>query len=418
MTDRADAAGNARRVILIGAGVVGRSIAAAHLAAGVPVDLVETNLELLAASVEHLCSTGCAATEPRPFPTGGSFVRLNPAGSEPGDGSAPVLVIESIVERREPKRDLIAAVDTHFGDDAIVATNTSSLRLADLESATQRPQNFCGLHFFMPVDRRPMVEVVRAAATSEATLAAAEAHVRRIEKQPLRVSDSPGFAVNRILSPYLNQAMLLLGAGADHRAIRLAATEFGMPFSPLELVDWIGSRTAFDAGRVFWQAFPHRIDPAPVLPGMIKAGLRGRFWGCGFYDYDAVTGEMISPDALSAAAQEVVARYRRGERHWTPVEIYHQLTLPMLIEAACLLRERVVNSADAIEAAMRGGLGFRGETGFFEAFDRMGAAAVAERLQSLGAQFKALQAPPQLIESLRHHATVRGGLIEFAGGNA
>lgn len=414
MTDREDAAGNARRVILIGAGVVGRSIAAAHLTAGVPVELVETDADTLTTAVDRLGSLGCVNTAPRLFPTGGCSVRLSPAGGEPGDASGRVLVIESIVERREPKRDLIAAIDAHFGEDAIISTNTSSLRLADLESATQRPHNFCGLHFFMPVDRRPMVEVVRAAETSEATMAAAEMHVRRIEKQPLRVADSPGFAVNRILSPYLNQAMLLLGAGANHREIRRAATEFGMPFSPLELVDWIGARTAFDAGRAFWQAFPHRIDPAPVLPGMIKAGLRGRFWGCGFYDYDPINGEMISPDALSAAAQDVVDRYRRGERSWTPVEIYHQLTLPMLIEAACLLSERVVDSPEAIEAAMRGGLGFRGEQGFFETFDRGGAAAVAAQLELLGVQSKALQAPPELLEALHHHANVRSAVVAFA----
>lgn len=414
MMDRNDAAGNRRRVVLIGAGVVGRSIAAAHLSAGVPVELVETNVEMLDASVSHLLRLGCQATEPRPFATGGCFVRLTPdAHDEPNDGDR-VLVIESIVERREPKRDLVAALDDHFGEQAIVASNTSSLRLADLESATRRPQNFCGLHFFMPVDRRPMVEVVRASGTSEATLTAAESHVRRIEKQPLRVADSPGFVVNRILSPYLNQAMLLLGSGADPNAVRRAATDFGMPFSPLELVDWIGARTAFDAGRAFWQAFPHRIDPAPVLPGMIKAGLQGRAAGCGFYEYDPATGEIISPNTLSAPAQQVVQRYRRGERLWTLPEISNQLTLPMLIEAACLLAERVVDSTDAIEAAMRGGLGFQGESGFFNAFDSMGATAVAAESRALGAQFKAMRAPEALLVALDRHDSVRDAVVAFA----
>lgn len=415
MTDRDDVTGNRRRVILVGAGVVGRSIAAAHLTAGVPIELVDTNLEMLDASVAHLRNLTSGATEPESFTAGGWLVRLNPKADPMPRVNNGVLVIESIVERREPKRDLIAAIDDSFGDDAIFATNTSSLRLADLESATKRPQNFCGLHFFMPVDHRPMVEVVRAAGTGEATLAAAEAHVRRIDKQPLRVADSPGFVVNRILSPYLNQAMLLLGSGADPNAIRCAATEFGMPFSPLELVDWIGARTAFDAGRAFWQAFPYRIDPAPVLPGMIKAGLRGRAAGCGFYDYDSTTGELVSPETLSAPAQDVVQRYRRGERSWSLQEISHQLTLPMLIEAACLLAERVVESPDAVEAAMRGGLGFQGGMGFFETFDRTGTASIAERSREWGPHYKAMQAPEALLQAFDRHDNVRSAVVAFVG---
>lgn len=414
MSERHVVDGANRRVILIGAGVVGRSIAVAHLSAGIPVELVDTNPQVLSLAVAYLSGLGFHAAAPSDFAAGGLAAAVTPTADPLVSESPQVLVIESIVERREPKRDVLAALDRHFEDAAIIATNTSSLRLSDLESATQRPERFCGLHFFMPVERRAMVEVVQGGRTDEATLAVAEAHVRRLHKQPLRVADSPGFVVNRILSPYLNQSMLLLGSGADPGVIRRMAMQFGMPFSPLELIDLIGARTAFDAGRAFWQAFPRRIDPAPVLPGMVKAGLNGCASGRGFYQYDAESDASTAFETLSPPAQEVVERYRRHEQDWSPAEIYEQLTLPMLIEAACLLRDRVVRSTDDIETAMRGGLDFASEIGFFATFDIQGTAAIAERVRELGPTCKALDAPAGFPRALEAHGSVAAAVTAFA----
>ena len=158
------------------------------------------------------------------------------------------------------------------------------------------------------------------------------------------VGDGPGFIVNRLLSPYLNEAMLLLGRGVSADRIERAALEYGMPMSPLELIDWIGTRTMFDAGRVYWQSFPERINPSPMLSALIKNKRFGRACGIGLYDYDhGLRSPQLSPVTL-----EYCERYRRGVMSIGDDEVMHLLSIPMWIEAAIAHRDGITKSPAAV----------------------------------------------------------------------
>jgi 3-hydroxyacyl-CoA dehydrogenase / enoyl-CoA hydratase / 3-hydroxybutyryl-CoA epimerase / enoyl-CoA isomerase len=180
-----------------------------------------------------------------------------------------------------------------------------------------------------------------------------------------------------------------------------------MPMSPLELIDLIGIRTAFDSGRVFWQSFPKRIDPAPILPGMIKAGRMGAEFGGGFFaprdacrrggDVDLVSAEArpVHPEAIA-----VIGRYQRGQRGWSEDETLLALALPMWLEAAEILVHAVVDTLEAIELGLRGGLGFRRPDGFFAFFDSQGAGKLSAMFDRFADQ-ASLAAPDYLRDQLR-----------------
>ncbi len=409
------------RIILIGAGVVGRAIARAHLDAEVPIELVDIDANNMGAACQALSKQGFAVSELSDFPVGGVTVSIckppsqsaaPPAASTPSQQS--ILIIESIAEKRDWKRQLYGQISEHFGASATIATNTSSLRLADLASACLFPDRFCGMHFFMPVESRKLIEVVAASTTSLETRRRLETHSIRISKIPLLVADSPGFVVNRILTPYLNQAIRLLGQGAQHLQIAEAAEAIGMPMSPLRLIDWIGARTAFDAGRAAWQAFSHRIDPAPILPGMVKRGLLGRAVGVGFYNYPTNDVPNELSDSLSTAASEVVARYQSNVRNWTTDEIQRMLGVPLWIEAACVLREHLVADETQVELAMTHGLGFNRPSGFFELFENWGNDTLLQTSRDFGGNEKAVALPAELATALESCSTVRSAIHAFA----
>lgn len=379
-------------IILIGAGAVGTEIAAAHLNVGCGVRVCDVSAE----AIERLVSD-IAARFPRLSVGQDAQLRLGNgnlhsrelavasdlcscafdrvSASSPTEGFA--LVIESISENLMAKQALLVDLQAWLGKRAVLCSNTSTIPIHRLTTGLANPQKVCGMHFFMPVLERPLVEVIAPGLADPATLRVAIAHVQRLQKTALTVGDSPGFVVNRILAPYLNEAMRLLERGVAPEVLQDAALGFGMPMSPLELIDLIGTRTAFDAGRIYWQAFPQRLEPASVLAGMVKAKLLGRFAHRGFYSYENQRrSEQLCPEASS-----VVARYQRGSQSSLTVDqITWQLFLPMLVEADLMLLHAVVASMEEIETAVRAGLGFQRSDGFFYAFERFGANRIAEEL--------------------------------------
>ncbi len=377
-------------VYLIGAGIVGRAIADSHLAAGMNVALVDGRAEALTDAVIWLRSRHVDFGENSvdcPI-NGRSMVTLGRAPLQP-----PGLLIESISENLAAKQSLFREARATLGPDIILASNTSNLRIADVFASMGQDTRCCGMHFFMPVGERPLVELIASPATTPQTSMACQQHASLLGKASLEVKDSPGFVVNRLLAPYLNQALLLLGQGASSEMLGDAASAFGMPMSPLRLIDTIGVRTAFDSGRVFWQSFPERIDPAPILPGMIKAGRLGTMHGGGFYDSSAAT-------KLCDKATAVVAKYQRDAHTWTLDEVTQWLSIPMWIEAAEALATGIVSQWSDIELAMRGGLGYAGESGFAGFFDNLGSSKLIDTIRSGGAVNRSLAAPVALIEEL------------------
>lgn len=386
-------------VLLVGAGVVGRAILKAHLDAGLGVRIADADSDSLEDAITNVLPDPASwrVSPPRCLPGELHAVDIEPPSVEPHDRdsvAATEIVIESIVERADVKQAFFAEAESWCSPRTVFCSNTSTLTIASLGRAMRQPGRLCGMHFFMPVHERPAVEVIAAAETADRTVRRATRHAERIGKRPLRVADAPGFVVNRMLSPYLGQALMLVTRGATAAQLERAAETFGMPMSPLELIDWIGARTAFDAGRVFWQAFPQRMDPSPLLAAMVKRRPLGRSAGGGFYRYAGGDREAeLSPEAL-----ELCDRYAAKTRTFTDEEVLQLLAIPMWIEALCALRDGVVDGPEAIEIAMAGGLGFTRPGRWFEYFDRLGMPELNAAVAAWSAGYRGMRPPASIAE--------------------
>src|SRR5690606_17574000 len=207
------------------------------------------------------------------------------------------LVIEAAVERMDVKQSIFADLCTRVRPDTLLATNTSALPIRELIPHVTNPGRLLGLHFFNPVHRMPLVEVVRTDTTSDETLATAIAFVRSLRKTPIVVKDAPGFLVNRILVPYLVEAARLFENGGDPRTIDDAMLDFGMPMGPLRLLDEVGLDVAMHVADTLAAAFPGRMKIPTVVAKLVEHGQLGRKSGSGFYRYGK-SGTPPNPDAL------------------------------------------------------------------------------------------------------------------------
>ncbi|PHQ31907.1 fatty-acid oxidation protein subunit alpha [Rhodopirellula bahusiensis] len=356
------------RVLLVGAGVVGRAIATDHLLAGCEVWMADRDEAVLSEACDAVLQrTDGMADSASPW---GALIPIPVVHLMPhipsediveSDASPTWMVIESIAEKLPIKQAFFADVETWFSRSPILTTNTSTLPITEIAGAMHtHASRFCGMHFFMPVVGRHAAEIIVHPGTSDSVIAACEEHVRHLKKAPLRVLDSPGFVVNRMLAPYLNLAMQLLCAGVSASTICEAALRYGMPMSPFELIDLIGPRTAFDGGRVVWQSFPHRMDPSPLLPAMVKRSLLGVAGKKGFYDY-ADDGSRKGDD-LSDEASTLMERYSRDDFGAAEIQGDTQLIADMFATAMCreadAISEAGVASEKTIDHAMAGGLGY------------------------------------------------------------
>jgi 3-hydroxyacyl-CoA dehydrogenase/enoyl-CoA hydratase/3-hydroxybutyryl-CoA epimerase/3-hydroxyacyl-CoA dehydrogenase/enoyl-CoA hydratase/3-hydroxybutyryl-CoA epimerase/enoyl-CoA isomerase len=252
-----------------------------------------------------------------------------------------------------------------------------------------KPENFGGMHFFNPVDRMQLVEVIRGEKTSDTTVATLVALAKQIGKTPIVVKDCPGFLVNRILFPYMNEALALLEEGVPPRAIDKAAVKFGMPMGPITLHDVVGLDIARDAGGVVNTAFAERAKQTRILDELLAAGRRGQKSGAGFYSY--AKGSRGADDPAFAAILAKCASPRAGSRELGEKEISERLFLPMLPEASRILSEGIVREPADVDMGLILGIGFpafRG--GLLRWADSLGLGKVLEMLnqyESLGPRF-------------------------------
>jgi 3-hydroxyacyl-CoA dehydrogenase/enoyl-CoA hydratase/3-hydroxybutyryl-CoA epimerase len=259
--------------------------------------------------------------------------------------------IEAVVEDLDVKRKVFAELEVRMREEAILATNTSSLSVDALAAGLKRPERFCGFHFFNPVHRMPLVEVVRGAKTSDPTLGSAVTLARRLGKTPVVVKDAPGFVVNRVLMPYLSEAMVLLEEGYSVLDLDRAMRRFGMPMGPFQVVDEVGLDVARKVAGVLSEAFPDRMTPSASLDKLIAAGSLGRKNGRGFYLYQ---GRKPKPDSR-LAERLGLARERKAQN---PDGLVERMVLAMVNEAARCMEEGVAADAGDIDLAMIFGTGF------------------------------------------------------------
>ena len=240
-----------------------------------------------------------------------------------------------------------------------------------------------------------LVEVIRGRQTSDETVATAVAYAKSIGKSPIVVNDGPGFLVNRLLLPFLNEALELLADGAPLKAIERAAKDFGMPMGPFALYDMVGLDTSFYAGRVMWEAFPDRIAASPMLPALIKQGRLGHKSGRGFFIYKPGSSKGEPDPGLA----DVIRPYLRGESALSSDVITARLFLPMVLEATRILQEKLVRDVRDVDLGLIFGLGFppfRGGLLFWA--DTLGAAKIVEMLKPLAELGARMQPTPLLLE--------------------
>lgn len=378
-------------VTVLGAGIMGAGIAGANLKRGLRVTLGDVSEEALQrgqrqALEEAAYNRTTKGADPQ------RLVALAPQLL--GSQADPVLaesdvIIEAVVEQFEVKAALLQRLEPLMADQAILASNTSTIPITRLAAGLQRPQRFCGIHFFNPVRQMKLVEIIRGERTSDQTVATAVAYTKSLGKMPVVVHDGPGFLVNRLLTPYLEDALNLLAEGQPIAAIDGAARKFGMPMGPFELYDMVGLDTASYAGKILCEAFSDRFPGSPIVPAMMEAGRLGRKSGRGFYDHRQPKAKrQEDPDVM-----EVLQPYIHGNGTKLSAEqLTHRLFLPMLLEATRLLEERRVRSPRDVDIALVFGTGFppfRGGLLFWA--DQLGADKVLQLLQpwqSLGTAYR------------------------------
>ena len=389
-----------RSVAVTGTGIMGVGIAAANVKRDVPVTITDASPEAMSRAVQQILEEVSYNKELR-GPDVQRSVRLAPlinATQADTEIVACDLVIEAVVENPEVKRSIFDRLEPQLAEKAMLASNTSTIPISRLASGMKHPERFCGIHFFNPVRKMALVEVIRGEKTSDETIATAVAYAKRIGKSPIVVGDAPGFLVNRLLLPYMNESLELLAEGAEMEAIERAAKKFGMPMGPLTLYDVVGLDTAFYAGRVMWEAFPDRIHTSPILPALIKAKRLGQKSGAGFYSYD---GDKLR-GKVDPALAKLIARHIGPPRKFTQEELTARLFLPMVLEATRILEDKVARDVRDIDLALIFGIGFpafRGGLLFWA--DSLGAARIVEMLKPLEPLGERMHPTPLLLEMAR-----------------
>lgn len=382
---------------VVGAGLMGSGIAGAHVRRGVPAVLIDTTpaalekgMAAVMKSMAGRVEIGRMSREEMAMALG----RLSPSLALPSLSDRE-LVVEAIVENEKAKTALFAQVEPLLPPNAILASNTSTISITRLAKGLKAPDRFAGLHFFNPVDRMQLVEVIRGEQTSDETTATLVAHVRRIGKTPIVVRDCPGFLVNRVLFFYLNEALVLLDEGASPRAIDKAAVSFGMPMGPITLTDVVGLDTALYAGGVIQAAFADRCVTSAIVGDLVAAGRLGQKSGAGFYSYGKGSRGQDDP-----ALEPFLVKVRKAPRTHTPEELVERLFLPMVNEASRVIAEGIVRDPGDVDMGMILGTGFppfRG--GLLRWADSLGLDTVVQLMQkyeSLGERFR----PTPLLKEL------------------
>jgi len=335
---------------VIGAGVMGSGIAQWLSARGVTVILRDVNRELLDRGLANIEKTYGAAvkrglmTEEKAKQGRARIV----ASTAPMELRDVVFVIEAASEKIDIKKEIFRELSMQAGPKTIIATNTSALPVSELADCTVSPDRVIGLHFFNPVSRMKLVEVVVAKETSDDTKEHALAFVRQIGKLPVVVGDSPGFLVNRVLFPYLVDAAELFENGVDAEKIDEKLVKWGMPMGPLRLIDEIGVDVAVDIATTLEKAYGRRDRVPEILKRMRESKLLGRKSGAGFYKYE---GKRQSPN-------ESLAQWRRNDSPKDDVDLASRLMFLMVNEAARCIEEKVVQSPEDADYGMILGTGF------------------------------------------------------------
>ncbi|OED86717.1 fatty acid oxidation complex subunit alpha FadB [Vibrio breoganii] len=392
------------RAGVLGAGIMGGGIAYQSALKGVPVlmkDIAQPSLDLGLDEASKLLNSRLQRGRIKADKVAKVLTSITPSLHYAGIEQADV-IIEAVVENPKIKASVLAEVEQYADKDAVITSNTSTIPINLLAKSLERPENFCGMHFFNPVHRMPLVEIIRGEKTSDETINRVVAYAAKMGKSPIVVNDCPGFFVNRVLFPYFNGFSQLVNDGADFQHVdKVMERQFGWPMGPAYLLDVVGLDTAHHAQQVMASGFPERMakqgtDAIDVLFEQQRYGQKN---GAGFYEYQP-DRKGKPKKSFNPEVSEYLATLNAPNKQFSDEEVLHRMMIPMINEVVLCLEENIIASPQEADMALVYGLGFppfRG--GVFRYLDSLGIKnylALCEQYQSLGPLYKA----PQLLHSM------------------
>ena len=388
---------------VLGAGIMGGGIAYQSASKGTPIlmkDINEPALQLGMDEAVKLLSGQIQRGRIDAAKMAKVITRITPTLSY-GDFNRVDLVVEAVIENVNIKKQVLAEVEASIPEGAILASNTSTISITELATTLKNPQNFCGMHFFNPVHRMPLVEVIRGEKTGDAAIARTVAYALAMGKTPIVVNDCPGFLVNRILFPYFGGFSTLIRDGADFRQIDRAMEGFGWPMGPAYLLDVVGIDTAHHADAVMADGFPDRMSHQGenAIDRMFKLERFGQKNNKGFYRYEAdKRGKpaKLDDETVDELLKDIIAE----RRAFSDTEIIERMMIPLCIETARCLEDNIVASTAEADMALIYGIGFppfRG--GALHYMDHLGLAEFCQMTEKY-AQLGPLYQPTETMKSM------------------
>ena len=399
--EHSKAAHDIREAAVLGAGIMGGGIAYQAASKGLPIimkDIKSEQLELGMSEATKLLSKQVERGKFTPAKMGETLSRIRPTLNY-GDFGETDIVIEAVVENPKVKEAVLAEVESLVKEDAILASNTSTISITRLAKALKRPENFVGMHFFNPVHRMPLVEVIRGEKTSEKAIATTVALAQKMGKTPMVVNDCPGFLVNRVLFPYFGAFDLLLKEGVDFVQIDKVMERFGWPMGPAYLIDVVGLDTGVHGAEVMAEGFPDRMKPdyKGGIKHLFENNRLGQKNGVGFYKYEM--DKKGKPKKLAdEATYELLKAVQTDSRQVDDQEIIDRMMIAFCNETVRCLEDNIVASAGEADMAMIMGVGFppfRG--GPCRYIDQIGVANYVELCNKYAHLGKAYEAPAKLV---------------------
>jgi 3-hydroxyacyl-CoA dehydrogenase / enoyl-CoA hydratase / 3-hydroxybutyryl-CoA epimerase / enoyl-CoA isomerase len=396
---------------VLGAGIMGGGIAYQSASKNIPIymkDIQPKALELGLKEAVKLLDKQVSRKKITPEKMGEVLGKIRPTLSF-GDFKSVDFVVEAVVENEKVKKSVLAELEGQVKEGAILSSNTSTISISRLAEGLKRPEDFCGMHFFNPVHRMPLVEVIRGKKSSETAISTAVAYALAMGKTPIVVNDCPGFLVNRVLFPYFAGFMKLVEDGADFQKVDRVMEKFGWPMGPAYLMDVIGVDTAHHADQVMAREFPDRMAHSgkTAIQALFENQRLGQKNGKGFYLYvpdkkgppkkeaDPSVYELLKPLLSTGTSFPNSAISEQ--------DIIDRVMLPMIIECSRCLEEKIVSSAVEVDMGLIYGLGFppfRG--GALRYADRVGLKQLcqtAEKFKNLGKLYEPTEQMRKLAES-------------------
>ena len=350
-----------KQAAVLGAGIMGGGIAYQSAWKGVPVvmkDINEKSLTLGMTEAAKLLNKQLERGKIDGLKLSGVISTIHPTLEYSGFDRVDV-VVEAVVENPKVKKAVLAETEDKVRPDTVLASNTSTIPISELASVLKRPENFCGMHFFNPVHRMPLVEVIRGEKTSDETLAKVVAWASKMGKTPIVVNDCPGFFVNRVLFPYFAGFSQLLRDGADFRKIdKVMEKQFGWPMGPAYLLDVVGIDTAHHAQAVMAAGFPERMqkDYRDAIDALFESNRYGQKNGLGFWRYKEDSKGKPKKEE-DAAVDSLLAEVSQAKRDFSDEEIIARMMIPMVNEVVRCLEEGIIASPAEADMALVYGLG-------------------------------------------------------------